>query len=82
MLIGPKPSIIHIDAIKTTTANAALCNRNLLVQLWIMGCHVKRLMDEHLMYPDQIAEQTGVNKAQLYSALTVRQEYVTVQDIP
>lgn len=82
MLIGPKPSIIHVDAIKRSVANTAMANRTLLVQLWITGSHVKRLMDEHLMYPDEIAAHTGVPKAQLYSALTVREEFASVHDIP
>jgi hypothetical protein len=81
-MIGPKPSIIHIDAIKGSVISLAMSERNVLVGLWTMGSHVQRLMGEHMMYPDDIAAQTGVAKASLYSALTVRETYATLSDIP
>jgi hypothetical protein len=63
-------------------ANAALCNLNFLVPLWIMGEHLKRLMTEEEMAPREIADATATNSMQLYAALTVREEYASVQDIP
>lgn len=82
MMIGPKPSIIHIDALKDAQFSFAMCERNVLTSLWGMGGHVQRLMSEHGMYPDDIAAQSGVAKATLYSALTVRETYSSLGAIP
>jgi hypothetical protein len=71
----------HLEAVSRGQANAAMCNRNLLVSLWTTGHHIKALMND-CVHPHDIAEGAGIPLTRVYSALTVYESYANVRDIP
>ncbi|MBN9346636.1 MAG: hypothetical protein J0I48_10630 [Devosia sp.] len=71
----------HLKAIATAQTNNSLHARNALVSLWVMGHHVEALFADCLS-PAEVASGAGVSTAQVYAALSARQAYKHVRDIP